>query len=380
MLSKKINIANDMKLLTMTKLIFNVLLGISTVCLSLFLLSNLAYSQLQDITTISTRDHFDNITGDIISNESLYVFLNTNDEIMNCPPELVVYVHGVWVGKNSLETPNEIFDRLKLSLQENGYQFPLIGYSWDSDSDISPQGWNTAKHIASQNGESLGIFLIDYKQQCPQTDMRVIAHSLGARVVLEALNFIDNNSIWNNKGFVIPSVHLLGAAVDNEEVSIDLSDGDDDNLFSFTTDYDPSVKSIYGHVIENQVSNFYNLYNENDNALEVRTTNAYYPFFEKDFALGNNGIDGFSDPPHNYTEYSVKDEINNISDADADGNCDLQAQEWVPNLFGFGSWENVCTIREVGDNHFGYIGFREDESHVFDDGAIDRIVNDWTSS
>lgn len=227
---------------------------------------------------------------------------------------------------------------------------------------------------------SLGIFLVDYKQQCPQTDMRIIAHSLEARAVLEALDFIDNNSTWNNNGFVISSVHLLGAAVDNEEVSTDPSEGNDDNLFSFTTDYDPSVKSTYGHAIENQVSNFYNLYNENDNALEVRITNAYYPFFEKDFALGNNGIDRFSDPPHNYSEYSVKDEIDNINDADVDGNYDLQGQEFVPSLLGFGSWENVCTIKEVGDNHFGYIGFREDESHRFNDGAVDRIGDDWPIS
>ena len=117
-------------------------------CLSLLFLPNSAHSQFQDIPTISTRNHFNNITGDNISNVSPYIFLNSNNEIVNCPPELVVYVHGVWVGKNSLESSNEIFDRLKVSLQENGYQLPLIGYSWDSDTAISPQGWNTAKHIA----------------------------------------------------------------------------------------------------------------------------------------------------------------------------------------------------------------------------------------
>lgn len=69
----------------------------------------------------------------------------------------------------------------------------------------------------------------------------------------------------------------------------------------------------------------------------------------------------------------------NISEADSDGNCDLHGQEGIPNWSGFGSWENICTI-EGGDNHFGYIGFREDDSHIFDYGSIDRIVDDWTSS
>lgn len=99
---------------------------------------------------------------------------------------------------------------------------------------------------------------------------------------------------------------MLGAAIDNEEVSRDPDNENDDNLFSLTTDYVPSVKSIYGYLIKNQVSNFYNLFNENDDALEVRIFNEYYPFFEKDFALGNISADGFSDLPHNYSEYSLK--------------------------------------------------------------------------
>lgn len=42
--------------------------------------------------------------------------------------------------------------------------------------------------------------------------------------------------------------------------------------------------------------NLYNLYYENDSALEVKTTNECFPFYERDFALGNNGIDEFKNP------------------------------------------------------------------------------------
>ncbi len=353
---------------------------VSCLSLSLLIPLDLVWGQFQDIPTVSTRKHFDVSTGDAIdNNNTFYKIFNFSPQITSCLSEVATYIHGVWVGNNSMENPNEIFDRLKLSLQSNGYNFPLIGYSWDSDTEILPQGWNIAKHIAAENGERLGIFIMAYKQQCPQTEIRIISHSLGARVILEALDYLNKNTIWNNNGFKISSVHLIGAAVDNEEVSTDPNDSNDDNLISLTSSYDPSVKSTHGISIVKQVDKFYNLFNEGDNALEIRISNAYYPFFERDFALGNDGADRSSDLPANYLEYSVKDQIADIDDADADNNCDLHGDEWVPSGFGFGNWEHVCTIKETGDNHFGYIGFRSNETEIIDDGAVNRIVNDWNT-
>lgn len=149
------------------------------------------WSQFQDVSTVSTRNHFNLSTGEIIVTDSIYNLVENNDELRECPSEVVLYIHGVWVGGNSLEKPSEVFDRLKLSLQSNNYTYPLIGYTWDSDTDISPDGWNAAKKIATKNGENLAIFINDYKQQCPLTEIRVIAHSLGARVILSALDSLD---------------------------------------------------------------------------------------------------------------------------------------------------------------------------------------------
>ena len=75
------------------------------------------------------------------------------------PSEVAAYFHLVWVGDDSLENKHEIFDRLKLYLQNNGYLFPLVGYSWDFGTEISNSGWNIAKQIATETGERLGIFL-----------------------------------------------------------------------------------------------------------------------------------------------------------------------------------------------------------------------------
>ena len=55
-----------------------------------------------------------------------------------CPPELAIYIHGVWVGSNSLEKPAEIFNRAKKSIAANNFVIPLVGFSWDSDTKILP--------------------------------------------------------------------------------------------------------------------------------------------------------------------------------------------------------------------------------------------------
>ncbi|HEU5120304.1 MAG TPA: alpha/beta hydrolase [Candidatus Nitrosocosmicus sp.] len=359
----------------MTKLamIFSCL---ATLTLISMLTVEFAWSQFQDIPTVSTRNHFDVLTGEAIVSDSIYNLVDNNGELSECPSEVVLYIHGVWVGENSLEKPSEVFDRLKLSLQINNYTYPLIGYTWDSDTDISFEGWNTAKKIAAKNGEILAIFIDNYKQQCPQTEIRIIAHSLGARVALEALEFHNNGTLQNSDNSTILSIHLVGAAVDDEEVSTNSDDANDDNLIS-SPSFDPSVKSIYGNAIETQVTSFYNLYNLEDDVLEPDAEcllticqPVYYPKYEGDFALGQSGAQPDITLPNNYRQMDVADEISFNTDANGDGNCDLI------NPFEF----DGCTIYRKGDNHFGYIGFRANEMELIDDGVISKIVDDWTAT
>jgi hypothetical protein len=71
--------------------------------------------------------------------------------------------------------------------------------------------------------------------------------------------------------------------------------------------------------------------------------------------------------PNNYGQVDVVDEIYNGIDADGDGKCDLI----VSSAF------DGCSIYRKGDNHFGYIGFRANQSEIIDDGVINIIVDDW---
>ena len=191
---------------------------------------------------------------------------------------------------------------------------------------------------------------------------------MGARVVLSSLESLYKNQDWNNKNFKIASVHLMGAAVDNEEVAksplyiIDKPS----MLLDLNEWYDAyGIKSAYGNAIEKEVVKFYNLFNPQDNALQTSTL---YPFFEQDKALGLQGAQRDIldiEPISNYLDIDVQNEIPFITDANGDGNCDLR------DAFG-------CTIDNVGDNHFGYVGFRSAVNDMLiDDGAMNIVVNNW---
>lgn len=336
----------------------------------------IALGQTITSSLISTRNHFDLDTGELSEgqNSTGYIAMNIPGirEGTSCPEEIAVYIHGIWVGPNSLENPTEIFDRARKSLVANNYNIPLIGFSWDSDTKISRNGtgWLAAKLIAKDNGPKLAQFISDYKNKCQETDIRLIAHSMGARVALSSLESLYKSQGWNNKNFKIASVHLMGAAVDNEEVSKSPSYiiNHPSALLDVSEWYDAfGIKSAYGNAMEEEVVKFYNLFNPKDNALEAPTL---YRFYEQDNALGLKGAQSVLPAISNYMDKDVQNEIKFIEDANGNGDCDLL----IKTLFG-----RLCTIEDIGDNHFGYVGFRDVNGALIDDGAMNVVVNDWNN-
>jgi hypothetical protein len=152
--------------------------------------------------------------------------------------------------------------------------------------------------------------------------LRLLGHSLGSRVILSALQNLQENPMWNNgtnNHFKIASVNLMGAAVDDEEVSknpLDISD---------ETSNVNTVKFAYGEPIQEEVVRFYNLFNPEDNVLQphpfypVDIIYEVYPFFENDAALGQSGYQTSPNItlPKNYVQINVQDQIRAIHDADA---------------------------------------------------------------
>ena len=343
----------------------------------------------------STRNFFDVDTGNPIQERNLPSALSILN-INNCPPELAIYVHGVWASKDEAE---EQIERVFLSIQKEGYNIPVIGFSWDSNTafsltnvDISQRGWRIAKIIANENGPILEKFIDRFKDECQESKLRIIAHSLGSRVTLSAIQSLSdhNNNITATSApsKTIASVHLLGAAIDDEQVSTDER---------LCNDNRPLLKCS-GVAIDSEVENFYSLYNPEDNML-VPEEILFDPFpfpdpflfdefivifpspyqsTEGDDPLGSNEIKSKINEPSNYNEYSVLSKIKDDDDADKDNVCDLRVNF---RYYYFWIWYDYyqCTIDEIGDNHFGYMGYRSsiNPQRVSDSGAMEFVVLDW---
>jgi pimeloyl-ACP methyl ester carboxylesterase len=330
---------------------------------------------------VSTRNNFNLGTGELLQghNSTDYNAMNVPGlQSSQCPKEMVVLVHGIWVGEavgaNALEDSSEIFDRARMSLAHNHYTNPLVGFSWDSNTKLSldGSGWNIGKLIAKDNGPKLAQFILDYMNTCKQrsqdTKIRLIGHSMGARVILSALESLDSNQQWNKNNFKISSVHLLGAAVDDEEVSKNILYivKNPTTLFELQEWFDPyGIKSAYGKAIEDVVMRFYNLYNPQD---KVLGDPRLYQFYDQDKPLGSDGAQSGIAIPSNYIPINVEDKTAPLCDANGDGKPDLP----------FDSGSEVG----IGDNHAGYIGFRDATNHntLLDDGAMNMVVSNWNNS
>jgi hypothetical protein len=311
----------------------------------------------------STRGSFDVTDGHMAQQSNLpsaLSILNIND----CPGELAIYVHGIWADEQQAE---EQTDRVFLSLQKSGSNIPVIGFSWDSNTTIDETGWDIAKFIANQNGPKLAKFIVDFKNKCPNDDLRIIAHSMGSRVTLSAIQSLYENNPHDTIYKIVTSVHLLGAAVDDEQVSIT------DQIECNNTNWPPLTCS--GEAIGLVVGHFFSLYNSEDNMLApqvvcnlfscLKYPSPYYTS-EKDKPLGAYPLKNSIYVPINYNEYSVIDAIGFDDDANGDRICDLEL-------------DGYCTIIYRGDNHFGYMGFRSNDNPqvVYNSGVMGSVRMDW---
>jgi Alpha/beta hydrolase of unknown function (DUF900) len=313
--------------------------------------------QPYEITTRGNLPYPTGVQGNGYNNK--YPLLNIKQLFNNCPNEIAIIVHGWPLNETQAK---ERFDRAKMSLEHDQYPVPIVGFSWESNTT-----WANAKQIANENGPELAHFIFDYKNTCKHqhnkdVNVRLVAHSLGARVVLSTLEGLNNIAAWNTNHFNITSVHLMGPAVDDEEVSRNASDTGD----SFLDD-----DIVYGKFIQKEVVHFFNLYDREDNMLKPALfPPVYYPAFEGDLPLGYHGKQAVIDSPTSsiYRDINVENEIRNIDDSDGDHKCDL------PNPFIPGS----CTINAVGENHLGYFGFRSAvNGTLIDDGAMNVVVSNW---
>ncbi|MFC4449238.1 hypothetical protein [Halorussus aquaticus] len=244
-----------------------------------------------DVPLLSTRDHY-NDDGSLVSGESQYSY-DTNGLVpgidTGCAGDLTVFIHG-W-DKNSSESGAEQAAREKIQhardeLTGAGYGGTVVGYTWDNDVGGGVDfGWGEAQTVAQKNGAKLAQFAVDYKSQCPGSNVRFVSHSLGAQVLLSTLRSL-NGSWFTDNGYDVYSTHLLGAAQDNEAPTQENPDT-----------YD---------AISNVVANAYNYHSHEDDVLQW-----VYNSFEFDQALGETGYEDGKTPAPNYDEFDATSQVGN---------------------------------------------------------------------
>lgn len=149
--------------------------------------------------------------------------------------EVCVFVHG-WNGR---ERSDDQAYALDLALQQAGYDERVIVASWASD---TLNFWE-AEDNADDAGVRLGRWLRAEFQGDASTTVRLVGHSLGARVILGTLSELDGD-------VVVDSVSLVGAAVEDNSVcdSGRYADGirnSADAVYSYRSEDDGTVCTIY---------------------------------------------------------------------------------------------------------------------------------------
>lgn len=198
----------------------------------------------------------------------------------DCQEELVIYIHGFDQTPARSQTKA---DEMEENLRNEGYNGEFWGYRWASNPAGSGipihdawQKWHRAKEFADAAGELLAAILETYCECCPDTDIHLVAHSLGARVALEAVENLTGPLDC------IKTVHLMGAAVPNSSVN--------------------KIGGDYFTDIVAKTDQTYNYHSFADDVLD-----SAYQAAEGTQALGDTGATG--DTPNNYHDSDVTDEV-----------------------------------------------------------------------
>lgn len=238
--------------------------------------------------------------------------------------DILVVVHGL--NNDETKAANR-FALARESLRSNGYEGVVIGWSWDGSTNKDPfgaTGYRTAKKNAVANGPKLARFITDLAGANPDARVRLLGYSMGARVVAEALRSLD---LEERSTVRVATVHLVGAALDNEELE---------------------VGERYGEAVERRARALYNYFSPLDDKL-----GGFFPLRDADRALGQTDIENPERAPKNYRSRDVSHEL---KATDGQGRVNLNGK--------------------LGANHSGYLGIRDDTGRWQDDGAMNVVAED----
>jgi hypothetical protein len=168
---------------------------------------------MKPIPRISTRGYYDLTTGKTLKTNSYFLYPKKDFKNLSESKEFTIMIHGL--RNNNAGAIAKVL-LAKNRLRKLGYTYPVIGFSYDSNTT----GAHLIKHakrslaagqvIAKKNGQNLGRFIEDFKSTSPKTLIKLMGHSLGSQVILSALEYLAKKK--QNYG-IVESVYLFGASI-----------------------------------------------------------------------------------------------------------------------------------------------------------------------
>ena len=165
------------------------------------------------IPRITTRGYYDLYTGKKIKRNSYNFFPKSSLKKLFGKKELTIMIHGL---RNNKSDAVNKFEIAKKRLKQLGYTYPVIGFSYDSNTTgahlqkTELHALHVGQKIAQQNGKNLSEFIIDFKKKSPHTKIRLMGHSLGTQVILSSIEFLGKQKSTNG---IIESVYFFGASI-----------------------------------------------------------------------------------------------------------------------------------------------------------------------
>ena len=171
---------------------------------------------MKPISRISTRGYYDLLTGKTLKNNSYYLYPKKDFKKLIDSKELTIMIHGL---RNDNAGAIAKVVLAKNRLRKLGYSYPVIGYSYDSNTTgahlikYAKRSLSVGQKIAKKNGKNLGKFIEDFKSENPNIKIRLIGHSLGTQVILSTLEYLAKKK--KNFG-IVEGVYFFGASITEE--------------------------------------------------------------------------------------------------------------------------------------------------------------------
>jgi esterase/lipase superfamily enzyme len=168
------------------------------------------------VPRISTRGYYDLTYGKTIKNNPYFLYPKKDFEKFIDSKELVIMIHGLR-NDNAGAIAKVMLAKNKLS--RLGYTFPVIGFSYDSNTTgahllkHAKRALSTGQIIAKKNGRNLALFIEYFKSKSPETKIRLMGHSLGSQVILSTVEHLAKKH--QNHG-IIESVYFFGASITSD--------------------------------------------------------------------------------------------------------------------------------------------------------------------